>query len=103
MTRSARKPLRSDLFAAARDLVYDRGKLEQYVRLLGEDTDLYVRIANVLTVAAKVFGDTEAALIWLKTPNEALGGAVPFRLLATIEGEEVVGAELGAIDHGLPA
>jgi len=39
----------------------------------------------------------------LKSSNEALGGAVPLKLLATVEGDEIVRAELGAIEHGLPA
>ena len=39
----------------------------------------------------------------LKEPNEALGGSIPLSLLATVEGDEVVHAEIGAVEHGLPA
>jgi uncharacterized protein (DUF2384 family) len=50
-----------------------------------------------------VFEDAAAAVDWLKEPNEALGGVAPLSLLVTIEGDEVVHAELGAVEHGLPA
>jgi uncharacterized protein (DUF2384 family) len=49
-----------------------------------------------------VFEDAGYAVRWLKEPNEALEGARPLGLLATVEGDEVVHAELGAIEHGLP-
>jgi uncharacterized protein (DUF2384 family) len=53
--------------------------------------------------AVSAFGEADYAVQWLKEPNEALGGAVPLKLLATVEGDEIVRAELGAIEHGLPA
>jgi hypothetical protein len=34
--------------------------------------------------------------------KEALGGSCPLSLLATVEGDEIVHAEIGAVEHGLP-
>jgi putative toxin-antitoxin system antitoxin component (TIGR02293 family) len=78
-------------------------ELEQRAHLSRADSDLLYRIARALVNAVSVFGETEYAVQWLKEPNEALGGAVPLKLLATVEGDEIVRAELGAIEHGLPA
>jgi putative toxin-antitoxin system antitoxin component (TIGR02293 family) len=67
------------------------------------DSDLVFRIARAVVHAVSVFEDAAAAVDWLKEPNEALGGVAPLSLLVTIEGDEVVHAELGAVEHGLPA
>ncbi len=61
------------------------------------------RIARAVVYAVDVFGETECAMQWLTEPNEALGGAIPLKLLATVEGDEIVRAELGAVEHGLTA
>jgi putative toxin-antitoxin system antitoxin component (TIGR02293 family) len=78
-------------------------ELEQRAHLSRADSDLLYRIARALVYAVSVFGETGYAVQWLKEPNEALGGAVPLQLLSTVEGDEIVRAELGAIEHGLPA
>ena len=77
-------------------------ELEQRAHLSRTDSDLLYRIARALVYAVSVFGETDYAVQWLKEPNEALGGVVPLKLLATVEGDEIVRAELGAIEHGLP-
>jgi putative toxin-antitoxin system antitoxin component (TIGR02293 family) len=78
-------------------------ELEQRAHLSRSDSDLLYRIARALVYAVSVFGETGYAVQWLKEPNEALGGAIPVQLLATVEGDEIVRTELGAIEHGLPA
>jgi uncharacterized protein (DUF2384 family) len=60
-------------------------------------------VTRALKYAVSVFGETGYAMQWLNEPNEAMGGAVPLKLLTTVEGEKVVRAELAAIEHGLPA
>jgi putative toxin-antitoxin system antitoxin component (TIGR02293 family) len=77
-------------------------ELLQRERLSRADGDLLYRVARALVHAVSVFEDAGYAVQWLKEPNEALGGARPLNLLATVEGDEVVHAELGAIEHGLP-
>jgi putative toxin-antitoxin system antitoxin component (TIGR02293 family) len=89
----------SELFGRARKTL---NELEQRAHLSRSDSDLLYRISRALVYAVNAFGETEYAVRWLKEPNEALGGTVPLRLIATVEGDEIVRAELGAIEHGLP-
>ncbi len=63
---------------------------------------LIYRIARAIVHAVSVFEDAAYAVQWLKAPSEALGGATPLSLLATVEGDEVVHSELGAVEHGMP-
>jgi uncharacterized protein (DUF2384 family) len=52
--------------------------------------------------ATSVFGDADYAMQWLHEPSDALGGATPVKLLATAGGDEIVRAELSAIEQGQP-
>jgi putative toxin-antitoxin system antitoxin component (TIGR02293 family) len=90
----------SELLGRARKTL---NELEQREHLSRADSDLLYRIARALVYAVSTFGDSGYAVQWLKSSNEALGGALPLKLLATVEGDEIVRAELGAIEHGLPA
>jgi putative toxin-antitoxin system antitoxin component (TIGR02293 family) len=89
----------SDLLGRARKTL---NELEQRAHLSRSDSDFLYRIARALVYAVSVFGEAGYAVQWLKEPNEALGGAVPLKLVATVEGDEIVRAELGGIEHGLP-
>ena len=89
----------SELLGRARKTL---NELERRDHLSRADSDLLYRIARAVVLAVSVFGETHYAIEWLKGPNEALGGAPPLALVATVEGDEVVRAELGAIEHGLP-
>jgi putative toxin-antitoxin system antitoxin component (TIGR02293 family) len=89
----------SELLGRARKTL---NELEQRAHLSRSDSDLLYRIARALVYAVNVFGETGYAVRWLKEPNEAMGGAVPLKLIATVEGDEIVRTELGAIEHGLP-
>ena len=89
----------SDLLGRARKTL---NELEQRAHLSRSDSDLLYRIARALVYAVSVFGETGYAVKWLKEPSEALGGEIPLKLLATAEGDEIVRAELGGIEHGLP-
>jgi putative toxin-antitoxin system antitoxin component (TIGR02293 family) len=77
-------------------------ELAQRKHLSRADSDLLYRIARAIVHTVSVFGEADYAVQWLKEPNEALGGASPLSLLATVEGDEVVHAEIGAVEHGLP-
>jgi putative toxin-antitoxin system antitoxin component (TIGR02293 family) len=89
----------SDLLGRARKTL---GDLVQRQHLSRVDSDLLYRIARAIVHAVSVFEDAGYAVQWLKASNEALGGATPLSLLATVEGDEVVHAELGAVEHGMP-
>jgi putative toxin-antitoxin system antitoxin component (TIGR02293 family) len=64
--------------------------------------EMALRIGRVLTIAWDLFGSLEIARQYLRTPNFALGGAIPRDLLKTGEGEQLVLAELQAQGAGGP-
>jgi Protein of unknown function (DUF2384) len=71
--------------------------------LLGANQgEMALRIGRVLTMAGEVFGSLEAARTYLRTPNFALGGAIPRDLLKTAEGEQLVLSELQTQAAGGP-
>lgn len=66
----------------------------------GESDRLY-RLARVAARAQEVFESDETARRWLRRPNRALGGAIPFDLLDTEPGAQQVLEALDRIDHGI--
>ena len=62
--------------------------------------DRLVRTAHLYTLACDVLEDDEAAVAWLRAPQEALGGAVPLELAATDVGTRAVESLLGRMEHG---
>lgn len=70
--------------------------------LTANQGEIALRIGRVLTMAGDVLGSLEAARAYLRTPNFALGGAMPRDLLKTAEGEQLVLAELQTQDAGGP-
>jgi putative toxin-antitoxin system antitoxin component (TIGR02293 family) len=71
--------------------------------LLGANQgEMALRIGRVLTMAGDIFGSLEAARTYLRTPNFALGGAIPRDLLKTAEGEQLVLSELQTQAAGGP-
>ena len=71
-------------------------------RLSPGESEIALRIGRVLTMTADVFGSFETARNYLRTPNFALGGAVPRDLLKTAEGEQIVVSELQTQAEGGP-
>lgn len=63
--------------------------------------DRLVRTARLFTIAVEVLEDAEAAARWLRSPQRALGGAVPLELAATDVGARAVEALLGRMEHGV--
>ena len=61
-----------------------------------------MRGARVTLTAAEVFGDFEAARVYMHTPNYALGGHTPAELIKTSEGERIVLNELQTQAEGGP-
>ena len=66
-----------------------------------EQSDRIARAARVVTLAQRVFNDADLAVRWLRTPNAALGGDSPLRLLRTGSGAALVEEVLQRIDHGV--
>ena len=88
-----------NLLGRARKTLNDLVKREHLSRV---DSDLLYRIARAIVHAVSAFEDAGYAVQWLKESNEALAGATPLSLLGTVEGDEVVHSELGAVEHGMP-
>ena len=66
-----------------------------------DESSKLLRLARVISRATAVFDDADAAVDWLKSPNAALGGHAPLRLLDTDIGAESVLDTLGRIEHGV--
>lgn len=74
---------------------------ERSGRLSPEESDRLVLVLRTLAQAEEVFGAEEKARRWLRKPNRALGGSIPFRLLKTSNGARLVDEILGRIAHGV--
>lgn len=58
------------------------------------------RLAQVAVLAEDVFEDKEAAIVWMSTPNDALGGVTPLSLCGTELGARQLRRVLHAIEWG---
>ena len=63
--------------------------------------DRLVRSARLYAIAAEVLEDAPAAARWLKSPQRALGGAVPLELAQTDVGSREVEMLLGRMEYGV--
>jgi putative toxin-antitoxin system antitoxin component (TIGR02293 family) len=72
-------------------------------RLQAIESDRLVRLARVAAHAVAVFGNEPRAAAWLRRPNRALAGEMPFRLLDTEVGTTQVEDVLGRIEYGIVA
>ncbi len=63
--------------------------------------DRLVRSARLFAIATEVLEEAQAAARWLKSPQRALGGAVPLELAQTDVGSRAVEALLGRMEHGI--
>ena len=77
-------------------------RLRVGARLPANQGEIALRIGLVLTMAGDYLGSLDTARRYLRTPNFALGGAIPRDLLKTSEGEQLVLAELQTQEAGGP-
>jgi putative toxin-antitoxin system antitoxin component (TIGR02293 family) len=63
--------------------------------------DRLVRSARLFAIVTDVLEEAPAAARWLKSPQRALGGAVPLELAQTDVGSRSVEALLGRMEHGV--
>jgi putative toxin-antitoxin system antitoxin component (TIGR02293 family) len=63
--------------------------------------DRLVRSARLFTIAAEVLEDDQASVEWLRSPQKALGDAIPLDLAATDVGARAVEALLGRMEHAV--
>jgi putative toxin-antitoxin system antitoxin component (TIGR02293 family) len=76
-------------------------RLSRHSRLTAAESDRTVRLARVYGIAVEMIGNADKAAEWLRTPNRALGGAVPIDQLDTDLGSREVENILGRIAYGV--
>lgn len=60
-----------------------------------------ILIGQLVTKGEEVFGDLATFRQWLKEPNTALGGYIPFDIMDTTIGIQLLLDELGRLEHGV--
>ena len=70
-------------------------------KLDAAESDRLYRLARIAAQAVAVLGTEAKAVAWLRRPNRALNGAVPFGLLDTDLGSRQIEDVLGRIEHGV--
>jgi len=63
--------------------------------------DRAIELARLYERGIEVLGSEEAFSLWIKSPNLALNGEIPFNLLDTKMGFTMVLNVLGRIEHGV--
>ena len=63
--------------------------------------DRLYRLARLYALASEVLEDEGAAVRWLRSPQRALGGALPLERAATDAGAREVELLLGRLEHGV--
>lgn len=76
-------------------------RLSEASPLTPAESDRTVRMARVYANAVEMIGDREKAIVWLNTPNRALGGKRPLDELDTDLGTRMVEDILGRIAYGV--
>ncbi len=75
--------------------------LEEDFLLKSTQTERIIEVAEVSEMGQRVFGSLESFNRWLNEPNFALGNRIPFTLLKSSYGKELLLNELTRIDHGI--
>jgi putative toxin-antitoxin system antitoxin component (TIGR02293 family) len=88
------------LVVPRRTLQHRRVKRE---RLSVEESDRAVRVARIATLAERVFGDTGAAMRWLRTTKKRFMGRSAMEMVSTETGSRLVEEMLYQIDEGMAA
>lgn len=88
----------SEVIISPRTLKHRKARRES---LSNVETERVVRVARLVSLAEKVFGDHEKALLWLRTPDDRLDDRTPVRMLVTEPGGRLVENMLWQIDEGV--
>lgn len=81
----------------ARTLKHRKAKKQ---RLSMDESDRLARVARVLDMSVRVFGDLDKARLWMSRPKERFSGRTPLDMLITGAGSLLVEEMLGQIEHG---
>ena len=66
-----------------------------------EETERAIRVASIIRLAEKVFGNPEKAMGWLRFANNRLGDRTPLSMLTTESGGRLVESMLYGIAEGI--
>jgi putative toxin-antitoxin system antitoxin component (TIGR02293 family) len=88
------------LIVPRRTLTHRRARREPLSR---DESDRAVRLARVLALAERVFGDRERAWRWLRLAKRRFDGRTPLQFTVTEAGARLVEELLYSIDEGLAA
>ncbi|HEY8197471.1 MAG TPA: antitoxin Xre/MbcA/ParS toxin-binding domain-containing protein [Gemmatimonadales bacterium] len=73
-------------------------------KLAPEESDRLVRASRIFGRAMELFeGDSDAARMWLTSPQSALAGLVPLELARTDVGASEVENLMGRLEYGIPS
>jgi hypothetical protein len=89
-----------EILAKLREVLEQLPKLDPS-RDIGGSDEYLIRVIEIATLAARVFGDEGKSKTWLKRPNSSLSGQRPIDLLKDELGAAVVREMLEQIDHGI--
>jgi putative toxin-antitoxin system antitoxin component (TIGR02293 family) len=70
-------------------------------KLSREESDRAIRTARILARAQATFGDSEAALEWVRAPKARFEGKSPIQMMSTETGGRLVEQMLVQIDEGM--
>jgi putative toxin-antitoxin system antitoxin component (TIGR02293 family) len=88
----------SEIVISPRTLKHRKARGEN---LSHEETDRMVRVARIVLLAENVFGDHAKGLLWLRTPEERIGGRTPLSMLQTDAGGRLIEGMLWQLDEGV--
>lgn len=88
------------LIVPRRTLTHRRARREPLSR---DESDRAVRLARVLALAERVFGERERAWRWLRSPKRRFDGRSPLQFTVTEAGARLVEELLYSIDEGMAA
>jgi putative toxin-antitoxin system antitoxin component (TIGR02293 family) len=83
-----------------RTLQHRRSRKE---RLSREESDRAVRMARLVALTEKVFGDQDSGMRWLRSPKKRFRERTPMDMIATETGSRLVEEALYQIDEGMAA
>lgn len=74
--------------------------MKEKKRLNSLNSEQILKIFSLYQKGEEVFGDIESFNKWLRKPAYGLGERIPYELLTTISGIELILAEITAIEYG---
>ena len=87
-----------DVVIPARTLKHRRARREALTR---DESDKLARLIRIYDQAARVLGEKEKALHWLRKPLRRFADRSPLQMLRTEFGARMVEELLGQLDHGM--